>query len=329
MKNGSVEMDELMTAVHATGGQRAVALSRSIRERRSPARTRSLCRRPLAEVAKLAAANAALRAENQALTVSLQRLQENAVELGHDLKAPLVAITGYAEVLRSIGAHSIGTDDYHDLLEQITAGAERMRQLVDEVTEAMSGSDGRIDAEPIDLGLLAAEAAQECLDNSRADPGFAGLRVSVDPLPAAAVDPVMIRRVFDNLLGNAVKYSRPGQAAQIHVTGRPAARGWIHIDITDNGIGIPQGQHELVFARRYRAHPGAGHPGTGLGLHICRRIVEDHGGLIGAEPAETGGTRFWFTLPAAEASRPSRDVTPATSSDESATTRTLNWARST
>jgi signal transduction histidine kinase len=131
-------------------------------------------------------------------------------------------------------------------------------------------------------------------------------------------DRVLVRRVLDNLLANAVKYARPGEPAQVHIGARTDGR-WCRIEVTDRGIGVPAGQHEAIFAELHRAHAGAGRPGTGLGLAICRRIVQRHGGTIGAEPGRADGARIWFTLPAADAVLPAGrpgDQPPARTHDQ-------------
>ncbi|GLX99854.1 MULTISPECIES: HAMP domain-containing sensor histidine kinase [Actinoplanes] len=278
------------------GPSRSVRRRLAIADARRP--SRSVLRQPVIGADKLVAANAALRAENRTLTSSLNRVQEFAGELSHDLKAPLITIVAYADLLNHLDANQMGAGEYHGFLKQITTSAERMQQLIDDVLESLSARDDEISAEPTDLAALVGEVAQECLDRFRAAHEGPPPEIIVDELPPVTIDAVMVRRVFDNLLGNAIKYVGHGDVARVRVSGRPDTRGWVRIDVTDNGIGIPDGQHEMVFAGRYRAHADAGYPGTGLGLNICRRIVEEHGGLIGAEPAETGGTRFWLTLPA-------------------------------
>jgi signal transduction histidine kinase len=110
----------------------------------------------------------------------------------------------------------------------------------------------------------------------------------------------MLRRVFENLLGNAVKYVRPGETARVHVSARAGEDGVVRVEVTDAGVGIPDGQHEAIFGELYRAHPDA-YDGTGLGLAICHRIVQRLGGAIGADPGFRGGARVWFTLPTAPA----------------------------
>jgi signal transduction histidine kinase len=126
---------------------------------------------------------------------------------------------------------------------------------------------------------------------------------------------VLVRQLLDNLIGNAVKYTAPGAAPEITITSAPTADGRIRVEVTDRGIGIPPGQHEAIFGNFHRAHRGEAYTGTGLGLTICERIVERHGGTIVATDNPAGpGTRVSFTLPAAStrASAPGEPVPTST-----------------
>jgi hypothetical protein len=101
-------------------------------------------------------------------------------------------------------------------------------------------------------------------------------------------------------VGNALKYVQPGRSARIDITAGPRSPGWVRMEIADRGIGIPDDDKPNIFESFHRAQSAAGYAGTGLGLAICRRIVERHGGAIGVTDNPGGGTRFFFTLPAAE-----------------------------
>jgi signal transduction histidine kinase len=115
------------------------------------------------------------------------------------------------------------------------------------------------------------------------------------PLTSVHADPTLCRQLLDNLIGNALKYTPPGTAAHVFISSHEAD-GMIRIDIVDHGVGVPPGQHELIFSPLHRSH--AGYDGTGLGLAICERIVNRHGGVIGVTDNPGGGSHFHFTLPA-------------------------------
>ena len=120
--------------------------------------------------------------------------------------------------------------------------------------------------------------------------------ISCGPIPAVAADPVLLRQVVDNLLGNALKYVVPGEEPKVEVTGE-ATDGLVVISVADHGIGLPGGEHDRIFDEFHRAHY-RDYEGSGLGLSICRRIVSRHGGTIVARDNPAGrGTVFEFTLP--------------------------------
>jgi signal transduction histidine kinase len=110
--------------------------------------------------------------------------------------------------------------------------------------------------------------------------------------------------VLNNLVGNALKYTRPGKPPHIDITAQTITPGagaasYIDVQISDRGIGIPAGQHTAIFTDFHRAHPNGSYSGTGLGLAICHRIVERHGGHIYATDNPGGGTSIHFTVPPA------------------------------
>jgi signal transduction histidine kinase len=125
--------------------------------------------------------------------------------------------------------------------------------------------------------------------------------VHLGELPVVRGDAARLRQVFDNLVGNAIKYTEPGAPAVVSITSAAVPDGSVEIQVADRGIGIPSGQHETIFTPFHRAHGGS-YAGTGLGLAICHRIITRHGGSISARPNRGGGTRFAFSLcPAREA----------------------------
>jgi signal transduction histidine kinase len=125
-------------------------------------------------------------------------------------------------------------------------------------------------------------------------------------------DPVVLRQLLHNLIGNAIRYNDPGRAARVDITTgtEDLADGRVALCIADRGIGIPAGQHEAIFGSFHRAHTSTGIPGTGLGLAICRRIAERHGGTITAQDNPGGGTRITATLPAATIRRSAQSTPP-------------------
>ena len=234
--------------------------------------------------------------------------------VAHDLRSPLTAARGWLE-LAQMGLGAAGDDEVSTWLGHAHQATVRMSDLVEDLLAHASSSGQHLDLVDVDLdGVLEEVVALH---------GTAGA-VTVGPLPAVRADPVMVRQLFTNLVGNALKYARPGveprvvvdAAAADHHDGTRGADGEVVLRVTDNGLGIPADDREAVFGRFYRAHRD--HPdvadvaGNGLGLAVCRTIVERHGGQIRVEDAPDGpGSRFVLSLPAARGTTVQRGRGPA------------------
>ncbi|SDT46763.1 sensor histidine kinase [Actinoplanes derwentensis] len=235
--------------------------------------------------------NADLQRTVERLYQSVAELRTFARDVSHDLKAPLAGVYGYAQLLEHLDVgypHPPGYDEY---VSEINRSAGRMRQLIDDVLTYASTEDARLRTGPIDLGALVDDLATDALSLTTPVP-----RITRDALPVIRGDHGMVRRLMENLLGNAIKYVPLGEAAQVHVAARAVGDGTVRIEISDQGIGIQAGQHELIFEELHRSLPEA-YPGNGLGLAICRRIVRRLGGVIAADPHYQDGARIWLTLP--------------------------------
>ncbi|UQU62422.1 ATP-binding protein [Couchioplanes caeruleus] len=255
----------------------------------------------LAELERQRLRNAELERQVRDLSRSVAELEAFSREISHDLKAPLAGICGYAQLLTHMDLGFVPPPDYDDFVAEINRGTDRMRRLIDDVLAYSTVRGARLHLTTIDLSALVHDVvADRALDLPRPGaPARPAPQVTWDDLPAVRGDHGMLRRLLENLLGNALKYVRPGETARVHVSAQPEEDGMVRIEVTDEGVGIPEGQHEAIFAELHRAHPDA-YPGTGLGLTICRRIAQRLGGAIGADPHFRGGARIWFTLPAAQ-----------------------------
>ncbi|MFI1987771.1 ATP-binding protein [Actinoplanes sp. NPDC020271] len=226
--------------------------------------------------------------------------------VAHDLKAPLTLVSAYAELVTealddlAAGAGVPTLEQARHGTAKVLHGAARMQRLINELLDYTAARDATLRVERLSMRALVDDVVTTRTDapdqeaDRRPD-------VFVGPLPDVHADPVLLRQVIDNLVGNAIKYTPPGQAPRIDITARTDEDGGVRVRIADRGIGIPDGEHAAVFDSFHRASNGAAHPGTGLGLAICRRIVERHGGHIDASPNPGGGTIFAFTLPGAVA----------------------------
>ncbi|WP_307873079.1 ATP-binding protein [Paractinoplanes ovalisporus] len=212
--------------------------------------------------------------------------------VAHDLKAPLTVIRGHCE------AASEDLDeapaDVRGSLDRIILAVDRMAALIDTLLAYTTARDAPLRTRRVDLGALVAEVVHDRTAHLRDDDRP---QIDVASLPAVTADPAMLRHVLDNLLGNALKYVRPGTTPQVQVTAEAHGEHWARIEVADRGIGIPDTAKPEIFDSFHRAHAEAGYAGTGLGLAICKRIVERHGGEIGVADNPGGGTRFHFTLP--------------------------------
>ncbi len=238
--------------------------------------------------------------------------QELAVFAGvvaHDLKAPLAVIRGHCETAGDDLADAPDSPEVAAAragLRRIALGVDRMAALIDTLLAYTTSRDAPLQVRVVPLGPLVDDVIAGRIGHLRASDGPRP-EIYVGELPEVDADPAMLRHVFDNLIGNALKYVQPGRVARIDVTAVPAAGpsdggeipGWTRIEIADRGIGIPDDDKPEIFESFHRARTVADYAGTGLGLAICRRVVERHGGVIGAADNPGGGTRFHFTLPLA------------------------------
>lgn len=231
--------------------------------------------------------------------------------VAHDLLNPLTTINGWADIVRETVADLPGdaTAQALDGITRIDRASARMRTLIHDLLAYSTARDAR--AEPVDLSLadVVQDVAAARLDTYRG--GELLPRIRVAHLPRVHADPVLLRQLLDNLIGNALKYTRDGAPADVTVSPHPTAEpGWVAVQVADRGIGIPPGQHEAVFGDFHRAHPGGAYAGTGLGLAICRRITSRHGGTITADDNPGGGSRFTFTIPLASGAVLHDDAAP-------------------
>jgi signal transduction histidine kinase len=226
--------------------------------------------------------------------------------VAHDLLNPLSAVQGWT----TTAADALADAPDHPQVAQALAGlvrvdraATRMRHLINDLLSYATSRDAAINPAPVDLAAMVTDIATARTDAAVAA-GTVVPRFTVGHLDDVRADPVLTRQLLDNLIGNAIKYTAPGVVPHITVASAEDD-GEVRVSVTDNGIGIPAGQHAAIFGDFHRAHRDHGYAGTGLGLAICRRIVERHGGTITATDDPAGGTRFTFTLPAdLEAARP-------------------------
>jgi light-regulated signal transduction histidine kinase (bacteriophytochrome) len=235
--------------------------------------------------------------------VELQRanrdLAQFAYVASHDLQEPLRMVSKFTELLirRYKGRLDADADaDADEFLAFAVDGAKRMQGMIADLLEYSRVGQHGADEETADANA----ALLRALSNLRVSIEESGGVVTHDPLPTVAGGGAELARVFQNLVGNALKF-RGEDAPRIHVTAAREGNFW-RFSVRDNGIGIRPEDHEKVFALFRRLQPRERYPGTGMGLSISKRIVEHLGGRIGVESEPGRGSTFHFTLPAAPGS---------------------------
>lgn len=225
------------------------------------------------------------------LTRSNAELSSFAFLAAHELKSPLQAVMGFASLLDRAFGPALDPQA-REFVGWIVAGAARMDALVEDLLTycAVDSDDAR--SEDVDL----AEVVAGCCEELDPEISRRGATVSAGPLPEVTGDPVQLAQVLRNLLANALKFVPDGRAPEVHVSAERGAEVWT-VTVADNGIGVEEESRERIFAMFERLHPRERFKGTGIGLSICKRIIERRGGRIWVDANPGGGSRFRFSLP--------------------------------
>ena len=230
-----------------------------------------------------------LRATAADLARSNEELEQFAYVASHDLQEPLRMVASYTQLLARRYAGKLDRDA-DEFIGFAVDGAKRMQDLINDLL-----AYSRVGTRPMQLESV---DSQQLVDGVVADlaPAIteAGATVHADGLPIVRGDPVQLRQLFQNLITNAVKF-RGERSPQVRITAERLQQWW-QFGVQDNGIGIEPQYLERIFVLFQRLHTRADYPGTGIGLAICKKIVERHGGRIWLESAPGQGTTFWFTL---------------------------------
>ena len=224
----------------------------------------------------------------EALARANRELESFSYSISHDLRAPLRAINGFAQLLLD-DRRDGWTAEERDHLDRIARAATKMGQLIDDILEFSRVSRAELKAAPVDMRAL----AQACVQELAGD--YPAAQVAVDSLPPATGDEAALRQVLANLIGNALKYSSKKAAPRIGI-GTQEVDGITAYFVRDNGAGFNMEYARRLFGVFQRVHTDAEFPGTGVGLAIVKNIVERHGGRVWAEAAKDEGATFWFTL---------------------------------
>ena len=241
--------------------------------------------------ARVAQRTRALEKANDQLASMNRELESFSYSVSHDLRAPLRAIDGYARMLEQESGERMGAEGRR-LLGVVRSSSHRMGRLIDDLLEFSRLGQVEPARCALDMAALAREAAAEL----GAD--FPGTAVRIGELPPAFGDRGLLKQVWVNLLGNALKYSARAASPEVEVGGRMDGRSaeyWVR----DNGVGFDMRYVGKLFAVFQRLHRQDEFPGTGVGLAIVQRIVVRHGGRVWAEGTPGAGACFRFALPSA------------------------------
>jgi PAS domain S-box-containing protein len=220
-----------------------------------------------------------------------QDLEQFAFSASHDLQEPLRSVKIYSELLTMTCGDTID-GEAREYLKYLRGGATRMEMLVRDLLSYTQVTKFEKPGEPADAG----EALSSTLASLAGAVAETGARVTTDPLPSVPMHGAHLQQLFQNLIGNAIKYRSPERPPVVHVTAERQNGHWIFA-VNDNGIGIDAQYKENIFGLFKRLHANDEYSGTGIGLAICKRIVERYHGRIWVESEPGRGSTFRFTLP--------------------------------
>ncbi len=230
-----------------------------------------------------------------ALARSNRDLEQFAYIAAHDLQEPLRTISSFVELLAEENGAQL-SQNAQEYVTYVSRGAERMRTLLDALLSFARTRNAPPDRVPIAISRLLSAVVDDLQSQIRES----GAIIEWDDLPTVHADPTKLRQVLQNLLSNALKFK--GDAPpRVHVSARldTVQDEWV-FRVADQGIGIPAQHQKAVFDLLRRLHSKDDYPGAGIGLAICQRIIEAHGGRIWAASPQSGpGTHFYFTIPGA------------------------------
>jgi PAS domain S-box-containing protein len=249
--------------------------------------------RQRAEAELLRRASALQRANIQ-LERSNEELEQFAYIASHDLSEPLRAISGPISLLARRYRDQLDPEA-DQFIEFAVDGCRRMQAMIDDLLAFSRAGRADGDIEQVDCNLLVNSVI------AGLGPRIAetGATVRLDPLPTVAGQPIQLGQVFQNLVSNALKFVAPGVVPEVVISAERIGDEW-DFSVTDNGIGIEPRYRERIFGMFKRLHNRSEYEGSGIGLALCKRIIERTGGRIGVDEAPSGqGSSFWFALPIA------------------------------
>jgi signal transduction histidine kinase len=295
----SLVFAQVSNGVGVLAGLTMVGLAYYLFQRDRTAELRRANRSLQGEVEQRAQAEARVQSFAEELQRSNRELQQFAAVASHDLQEPLRKIQAFGDRLKTKCAGSLGEAGL-DYLQRMQAASARMATLITDLLTYSRVTTRQQPFQPVDLD----QVAQEVIGDLEARIQQTQGRIELGALPTLDGDPVQIRQLLQNLLGNALKFHKPGVAPLVKVESRllegrltPEGLPVYEISVEDNGIGFEEIYLDRIFGFFQRLHGRTEYEGTGMGLAICRRIVERHGGQITARSKPGEGSTFLVTLP--------------------------------
>jgi two-component system, chemotaxis family, sensor kinase Cph1 len=242
-------------------------------------------------MARMLEAEAEIRSKVAELTRSNQELEQFAYITSHDLSEPLRTVASYTQLLERRYSHQFDSDA-RDFMAYIVGGVQRMKALMDDLLLYSRIGRRELTKEQVSLDL----ALDDALANLAPAVRSSNATVHREPLPMILGDRAEMTQVFQNLIGNALRYRTEGVAPMVSVSARDEGEEWI-VEVRDNGIGIEPQYFQRIFMIFQKLHPRDHSEGTGIGLAICKKVVERHGGRITVASELGRGATFAVHLP--------------------------------
>jgi len=225
------------------------------------------------------------------LSQSNKELEQFAYVASHDLQEPLRMVASYIQLLqrRYKGKLSAEADEF---IIYAVDGVIRMKTLINDLLIYSRVNTKEAPPEDVDCGKV----VEQALTNLRTAIDECEATINVDPLPTVKANPLHMSQLFQNLISNAIKFRKPGTPPVVNISAKHAGNEWM-FTVSDNGIGIDKEFIDKIFVIFQRLHNSSEYPGTGIGLAICKRIVEKLGGHLWVESTPGNGSTFNFTIP--------------------------------
>lgn len=244
--------------------------------------------------AKVAERTADLEGMIEKLNQSNRQLQEFTYVASHDLREPLRKISAFGQLLAASLSDKLESDDRENL-EFMIDGANRMQMMIEALLTYSRITTKGVEFEPVDLNVVVDELKSFELA-VKIEETHSEVEVP-EPLCCVNADPTQVRQLLQNLIANGLKYQKSESTPRITIRSTVQDNEMVRVEVQDNGIGIHEDQYENVFTMFRRLHTRQEYEGTGIGLAVCKKIVDRHGGEIGVDSVYGEGSTFWFTMP--------------------------------